>query len=235
MKSNQSLFLLFPLATSLTLPPSKPPPLVLLDRDGVLNQDIGSPGVLQPSQLKLTHRAARAVGDLRRAGCDIALVTNQSCIGKGLINQAELDEVHESLRRLLREGDEDALLGEIFCCTSLETSGDARRKPNPGMILEACRVHGVGISDCVFVGDTLGDLQAGASAEVPLRVLVETGYGLGVMNGREAPSQGAVLIDQSYCLESSFGLESLSSVLPFVYARDLSAAVDWLLSCSDSE
>jgi len=218
------------------LPLPKLPNLILLDRDGVINRDIGAPGVLKPAQLDLTFGAAHAIGNLRRAGCKVALITNQSSVGKELITQSELDLIHDKLQHLLQEQDEDAVLDAIYSCTSLRTSGDPRMKPNPGMIYEACQAFDIQPSDSVFIGDTMKDLQAAASAAVPLRMLVETGYGLSVMNGQRAPSEDNVVteIDQNYCENLKvpiIGIENDGvSVLPFFYVRDLHTAVAWILN-----
>jgi D-glycero-D-manno-heptose 1,7-bisphosphate phosphatase len=55
------------------------PKLVLLDRDGVINIDVGAPGVLQISDFCLTPTAGISVGHLKRSGCIVVVVTNQSC------------------------------------------------------------------------------------------------------------------------------------------------------------
>jgi len=118
------------------------------------------------------------------------------------------------------------------------------------MILDACVAYGVEGGVCVMVGDRMGDLQAAASAGVSVRVLVETGYGLAVMGGRRAPRQGSdvavVDVHTDICRRDCLGQPadaavfeggdvkdgdaSLPSVLPFVYARDLRTAVEWILS-----
>lgn len=149
--------------------------LVLLDRDGVVNEDVGSPGVLCPSQLRLTPNAADAIGRLCRAHFKVAIITNQSCVGKGLISEQKLDEIHQKLISMLQEHDKDAVWDNMYICMSTMAENDPRMKPSPGMIVEACGDFSVKPSECVFVGDTAGDLQAAKSAGVPYRVLVATG------------------------------------------------------------
>ncbi len=79
------------------------PRLILLDRDGVVNEDVGAPGVLCPSQLELTPNAGIAIGRLKRSGCKIALITNQSCVGKGLINIQQLHDIHQRIQDMVRK------------------------------------------------------------------------------------------------------------------------------------
>ena len=96
-------------ANDIPLPPSRLPKVVLLDRDGVINHDGGALGVLRTSQLELTEGAASAIGDLRKAGCHhVAIVTNQSRVGKDLITEAQLQNIHVKLSHLLEEQDTDA-------------------------------------------------------------------------------------------------------------------------------
>ncbi len=217
-------------------PLDKIPKLILIDRDGVINEDVGAPGVIKSSQLKLTPGAGVALGRLKRAGCKLALVTNQSCVGKGLLTEDELvRDIHGTLNHLLISEDFHAKLDHIFYCTSLRNSGDTRMKPNPGMIEEACDMFRVNPSDSIMIGDAVRDLQAAAAAGVPHRVLVESGYGKGVMNGRDAPVDGSLeIIDSEYvknCKANNIaGTEHMDgSVLPFLYAKNLYCAVEWIL------
>lgn len=118
--------------------PNNPRRLLLLDRDGVVNEDVGSPGVTNVDQLQLTPQAGVAIGNLRRNNFSVALITNQSCVGKGLITREYLDQtITGRLQEMLLAQDPDAILDGIFVCTTRNDISDARRKPGPGMILEA--------------------------------------------------------------------------------------------------
>ena len=216
------------------------PKLVLVDRDGVVNEDVGAPGVLHSSQLELTPGVGLALGRLRRAGCKIALITNQSCVGKVFITEGDLvHNIHGRLQEMLLDEDKDANFDHIFYCTSLKESNNHRMKPNPGMIEEAMELFGVdSYSDTVFVGDALRDLEAAARAGVPTRILVETGYGRGIMGGEEAPNVDGtvkVVIEKENnidlmttdCSESS---SKSSTIFPFVYAKNFYSAVEWILA-----
>lgn len=207
--------------------------LILLDRDGVVNEDLGPPGVTKSTQLSLTYGAGKAIGNLRREGCKVALVTNQSCVGKNLISEQDLANIHDELMRMLVKEDKDAILDKILYCTSLKNSFDYRMKPNPGMILEACEFFQVSPKNCILIGDAIRDLQAAASAGVPLKILVETGYGIGIMNDERAPSETVITVDDAYCKERPYpkGIfkENSSRVFPFMYIKDLYSASKWIL------
>lgn len=220
--------------TSSTLSLKKIPKLILLDRDGVVNEDVGSPGVVDKSQLKLTPGAGPAVGRLRRAGCKVALITNQSCVGKGLITEETLvHSIHDRMQAMLANEDVDATFDHIFYCTSLNASDDYRFKPNPGMIKEAMELFGIkDPSDAVFIGDTLTDMEAASRAVVPVKILVSTGYGRGIMGGESAPDKdGTVKVVTGN--ESNVVCEKMEkSIFPFLYASHLSSAVEWILVTS---
>jgi len=223
------------------------PKLVLVDRDGVINEDVGAPGVLDASRLELTTGAGFALGCLRRAGYKVVLITNQSCVGKGLITESDLCFIHSRLQEMLLEEDNDARFDEIFACTSLKESNDHRMKPNPGMIEEAMKLFGGDAAvastfdSLMFVGDTLSDLEAAARAGVPTRILVETGYGRGIMGGKEAPdNDGTVeIVDEkqksSDPLTTTTRIQcdnddvSKPSIFPFLYAKNFCSAVQWIL------
>lgn len=194
-------------------------PLVLLDRDGVINRDVGSPGVLSTSQFDLTDNAANAIGTLKRLGCTVVMVTNQSCVGKGIISRRQLDDIHDHMMHQLRKDDPDAVLDKLYICTCPPETNDARCKPNPGMILEALQDFQIDAADCVLVGDTVTDLQAAES--LSLRILVATGYGTRIM-GRDAGEEPEFI---TTCSSSSSLQES---ILPFYYVRNLAAAVDFI-------
>lgn len=153
--------------------------LVLLDRDGVINEDVGSPGVCHVDDFRLVPGAAAAIAKLKRAGATVCVVTNQTCVGKGLVTELELDGIHRRMRDLLREeGGEDASIDSIHVATTVSTIPCDRRKPSPGMVLEAMAAHGFAPDETCFVGDAATDMQAARRAGAGVtRVLVGTGYG----------------------------------------------------------
>ena len=147
--------------------------LVMLDRDGVLNRARPEP-VRTPDELAMLPGAAAAVAALNRAGVKVALVSNQSVVGRGIVSAAMLERIQEELRqRLAREG---ARLDLALVCTDPPWAATERRKPGAGMLREAMRHFAVAPSQAAMVGDALGDLQAAAAAGCA-RILVRTGKG----------------------------------------------------------
>ncbi len=146
----------------------------------------------------------------------------QTTVGKGLLDEIQLHEIHDYMSSVLIENDKDARLDGIYVCTSIKEQNDPNMKPHPGMILQAYNDFRVAPQDCVFVGDTITDLQAATSANVASKILVSTGYGRSIMK-RDAP------VDQTLKIECSNDIPSIPKpVLPFYYTKNLSTAVSFL-------
>ena len=147
--------------------------LVLLDRDGVLNEDLPD-SVRSPEQLKLLPGAGKGVAMLNKAGMKVVVVSNQSIIGRGIINSETLLLIHA---RLLRElAGYGAILDDIFICPDTVDKPSYRRKPKPGMLLDAIKKYDALPENTPMVGDDMRDMEAAAAAGCP-RYLVRTGKG----------------------------------------------------------
>ncbi len=147
--------------------------LLLVDRDGVLNVDRPD-YVKTPDELVLIAGAAEAVARLNRAGWRIAVCTNQSAVGRGIVSPAMLERIHAKLHRALAaEGGE---LAALFVCPDPPGKPSPCRKPAPGMLLDALKRFAATAGETPFVGDQLRDLEAAAAVGCP-RHLVRTGQG----------------------------------------------------------
>jgi len=147
--------------------------LVLIDRDGVINDEIG--GYIQsPGDIRMIPGSARAIARLNNAGLKLAVCTNQSVVGRGMIDMAMLEKIHEHItRELAREG---ARIDAWFICTDHPDRATRRRKPGPGMLEEALQQFQAVPSETPMIGDNLRDLEAAAVVGCP-RHLVRTGHG----------------------------------------------------------
>jgi D-glycero-D-manno-heptose 1,7-bisphosphate phosphatase len=147
--------------------------LVMLDRDGVLNEDRAD-YVKHPGELVMIPGAAEACAALNRAGVKIAVVSNQSAVGRGIVSTEMLERIHDKLRQeLFAQGGRIDLL---LTCTDVPGRESARRKPQPGMLREALAHFRLAASEAAMIGDQLSDLQAGRAAGVT-PILVRTGKG----------------------------------------------------------
>ncbi len=145
---------------------------VLMDRDGVLNEEVGY--LRDPADLRLLSGAGEAVRLLNEAGIPVILVTNQSAIARGYLTVAGLDEIHRELGRQLAAC--GAHLDGIYYCPHHPDDGCSCRKPEPGLLKQAAAEHDLDLSRSFVVGDKGSDLEAGRRVGCRT-VLVLTGYG----------------------------------------------------------
>lgn len=147
--------------------------LVLLDRDGVINQD-RKDSVRSPQEWELIPHSAEAIATLNRAGIKVAVITNQSIVGRAIISQQQLDEIHQHMNQQLEM--HHAKIDAFFICTDAPDAATQRRKPGHAMLDEAIKYFAADAARTPFIGDALTDLQAAASIGCP-RYLVRTGKG----------------------------------------------------------
>ncbi|MGB0722337.1 MAG: D-glycero-beta-D-manno-heptose 1,7-bisphosphate 7-phosphatase [Gammaproteobacteria bacterium] len=153
---------------------SNPSRLILLDRDGVINEDsdnyIRSVAEWQPIPGSL-----EAIAKLAQHGYRVVVLTNQSGIARGYYSVTTLNAMHHKMHRMVGE-----LGGEIeavLFCPHGPDDGCTCRKPLPGMFETVAKRLGINLSGVPAVGDSLRDLQAARAAGAD-PVLVRTGKGL---------------------------------------------------------
>lgn len=147
--------------------------LVILDRDGVINED--SEGfVKSPEQWMPIPGSLEAIARLCRSEYRVVIITNQSGVGRGLFTLDTMNKINARMFELIRQkgGEVDALL---FCPHTPESGCDCR-KPKPGMFQELARRLKINLTGVPAVGDSIRDLEA-ALAGGARPVLVRTGKG----------------------------------------------------------
>ena len=147
--------------------------LVLLDRDGVINEDRAD-FVKNPGELVFVPGALEAIARLNANGHRLVVATNQSCIGRGIINEGELNAIHGKLRDALAKL--SGHLDDILVAPDAPWAATDRRKPGPGMLIEALQKFNFRPDEAVFVGDSARDMEAAKTAGCH-RILVRTGKG----------------------------------------------------------
>jgi len=153
---------------------------IFLDRDGTLLDELGY--LARPEDLRLIAGVGPPLVKLREAGFFLCVVTNQSGIARGLLDEDDLAAIHERMRtELEREG---AYLDAILHCPHHPKHGTPPlrrdchcRKPSPGLILEAASRFAVDLSQSWVIGDSARDLESGRRASIEGRILVLTGKG----------------------------------------------------------
>ncbi len=147
--------------------------LVILDRDGVINQD-SAEFVKSSDEWRPLPGSIEAIAALSKAGYTVAVASNQSGIARGLLDRRALGNMHRKLRRLVaaRSGRIDRI---VYCPHGPDEGCDCR-KPQPGLFERLARRYDVTLDGVPAVGDSLRDLQAAAAAGAT-PILVRTGNG----------------------------------------------------------
>jgi D-glycero-D-manno-heptose 1,7-bisphosphate phosphatase len=186
-------------------------PVVFLDRDGTLNEEVGY--IHELEKLVLIKGAAAAIKKLNRAGIAAILVTNQSGAARGYYAESHIKDLNARLVRLLEES--GARMDAVYYCPHIpEPEGTVApyatececRKPAPGLIQQAYAEHpDLDPSRAYVVGDKATDVELAQNSRAK-GVLVVTGYGQRVLNG-----------------------EYQWKVQPDHIADDIVHAIDWIL------
>jgi D-glycero-D-manno-heptose 1,7-bisphosphate phosphatase len=147
--------------------------LVILDRDGVINEDSDSYVKTADEWVPLPG-SIEAIARLYKAGYTVVVATNQSGIGRGLFDLDDLEAMHSKLADLLF--DAGAQLSGIFYCPHKPDDGCNCRKPAPGLLDAIAKEWDISLAGVPIVGDSLRDLQAGLTHQCT-PILVRTGKG----------------------------------------------------------
>ena len=157
--------------------------LVILDRDGTINED-STDYIKSPEEWQPLPGALEAIARLNHAGWHVVVATNQSGLGRGLFDVATLNAMHAKMHTLLAAvgGRVDA----VFYCPHAPDEGCHCRKPEPGLFEQIAERYSLDLKDVPAVGDTLRDLTAAAAAGCVPHL---------VMTGKAAAYRGQALPD----------------------------------------
>ena len=147
---------------------------VFLDRDGVLNPHIPGGYLQSADELVILPGVALAVRRLNDAGLPVIVISNQQGVGKGLMTMDDLVAIERRMGDALAH-EAGARLDRCYYSTELASANSRRRKPGPGMLLEAAQDFGLMLARTVFAGDSPTDIAAGHAAGVGRTVLLLSG------------------------------------------------------------
>lgn len=133
-----------------------------------------------PEKVFLHPGVHEALARLKSAGFKNIVITNQSGIGRGYMTEQQYREVEAEVARQIGPG----LLDATYFCPDAPWEPSTRRKPQPGMVLEATEKHGIDLARSFFVGDKISDVECGRNAGVRT-ILVQTGYGEAAAGGSQ--------------------------------------------------
>jgi D-glycero-D-manno-heptose 1,7-bisphosphate phosphatase len=144
-------------------------PALFIDRDGTLMEEVDH--CCDPAHVRVYPGASEELIKARSLGWATIIVTNQSGIGRGYFTVEQFESVQRELLRQL--GD---VIDASYMAPDHPDRPSPRRKPAPGMLMEAAAEHGLDLSRSWMIGDKAIDIECGRNAGTRT-ILVETGYG----------------------------------------------------------
>ncbi len=165
--------------------------LIILDRDGVINED-SSEFIKSAAEWIPIPGSLTAIADLNRAGHTVVVATNQSGLARGLFSEADLNAIHQKMARALA-----AVSGHIdgiFYCPHHPDDHCDCRKPKPGLLLQIAQQFPTDFKDALLIGDAERDIACARAVNCPA-VLVKTGKGLGTLTATDLEQTVPVFAD----------------------------------------
>lgn len=150
--------------------PNESTPAIFLDRDGTLMEEVNY--CSEPAKVRVFPGVPEALLQLGERGYLLIVISNQAGIGRGYFTEEEYHAVEAELGRQLMP----AILDASYFCPDHPDRPTDRRKPAPGMVLEAQRDFEIDLARSFFFGDKAIDIECGRNAGVRT-ILVKTGYG----------------------------------------------------------
>ena len=156
----------------------------VLDRDGTIIEECFY--LSDPDQVKLIPGAAEALRDLKQLGLGLVVITNQSAISRGFLDEDQLKRIHDRLVRVLEA--EEVHLDGLYFCPHKPEDGCLCRKPKAGLLQKAAEELHFDLEQSIVIGDKISDIEMGRRVNATT-ILVRTGY------GAEAAAAQAVAVD----------------------------------------
>jgi len=147
--------------------------VILLDRDGVINVN-SDKYVKNLDELKIIEGSVKAISLLTAAGFSIFVVSNQSAIGRGLINKLDVDTINNHISSLA--GKQNGKINGFYYCPHKPNDGCNCRKPKPGMLQQIEHDYSISLKGSVLVGDASSDITLARQSSLS-PILVRTGNG----------------------------------------------------------
>jgi D-glycero-D-manno-heptose 1,7-bisphosphate phosphatase len=181
-----------------------------LDRDGVINRKAPEGEyVTRWEDFHFLPGVAEAIAQLNQAEFSVIVVTNQRCVAKGLITQADLEKMHKRMSDHLASA--GAQIDAIYYCPHETEMLCNCRKPEPGMLLETARSRDLDLASSWMIGDSEIDIQAGKKAGCKTARLMEKN------RPERAPVQSAALTGGADVVATSL-LEAIPEILHFQHS-----------------
>ncbi len=160
---------------------------LFLDRDGTIIVD--KIYLNDPKQIHYLPNAIEGIKSLSHAGFQIIIVTNQSGIPRGLVQEENLHKIHQLITKKFLEHDIPIAMKHFYHAPHLPDSNHPMRKPDTGMLDLAVKEHSLDLRDSWIIGDRMTDIEAGHRAGTK-----------GVfLNGTESPEKSPFASPEFIC------------------------------------
>jgi len=153
---------------------------IFLDRDGVINKEVGYLHKIKDFQF--IDGVFDACLHFQSLGFTLVIVTNQSGIGRGYYGKDEFHTVTDWMLQQFNNQGIDIL--DVFFCPHGPESGCDCRKPKPGMLTQAGKKHGINMEDSWMIGDKEADITAANTAGIQNTILVKSGHAIDENNSK---------------------------------------------------
>jgi D-glycero-D-manno-heptose 1,7-bisphosphate phosphatase len=142
---------------------------LFLDRDGVINVQRLKDYVKSPDEFVFMDGAVEALKELSPLFMHIVITSNQRGVGRGLMSNKDLEEVHRFMLETISHG--GGRIDKIYVCADIDDASP-NRKPNIGMIIQSQRdFPDIDLSNSWMVGDSISDIQFAENAHVPFALV----------------------------------------------------------------
>ncbi|MER0170926.1 MAG: D-glycero-beta-D-manno-heptose 1,7-bisphosphate 7-phosphatase [Nitrosomonas sp.] len=177
--------------------------LIILDQTGVINQSSGT-FIKTPDEWIAIPGSLEAIARLTHAGYRVVIATNQSGIGRGLLDMATYNAINDKMYKAVNHA--GGRIDTIFFCPHTNADKCSCRKPATGLFDEIMQRYGVNLKNVMVVGDSLKDLQA-AAAVGAAPVLVLTGNGETTRASQEIPAHTQIFDNLAAVADALVGEE----------------------------
>lgn len=134
--------------------------IIFLDRDGVINKKPPRGEYVKKwDEFEFLPGVIDGIKILNKKGYKIYIITNQAGIGRGLMAEYDLKDIHKKMEEEFKKN--DAEINGIYYCPHEMNEGCECRKPKPGMFLQAAKEHNFNLKDSILIGDEERDFLVG--------------------------------------------------------------------------
>ncbi len=175
--------------------------LIILDRDGVINYDSDA-FIKTPDEWKPIPGSLEAIAHLTQAGYRVVVATNQSGIGRGLLDMTAFNAINDKMCKAVNQA--GGRIDAMFFCPHTHADQCDCRKPATGMFKEIAQRFSLDLKGAPAIGDSLRDLQA-AAAVGATPVLVLTGKGKETRATGGLPGNTQIFADLAQAVDTLTG------------------------------